>query len=70
MAQGDFEMTMSDAGGLFNLSGTGNGLTIIYGVRIFDIDQELLTHVETSEGPSDTERDPASYTPKHLVDRT
>ena len=54
--KGDMEITMLDAGGIFNPSGDGYGFTLIYGVRIIDTDQEIDAHVEAGDAVGETER--------------
>jgi hypothetical protein len=39
--KGDLEMTILEAGGIYNPRGDGTGFALLYGVRVIDIDEEI-----------------------------
>ncbi len=41
VAKGDLEMTLIEAGGLYNPRGDGGGFTVLYGARVVDLDEEI-----------------------------
>lgn len=65
VAKGDLEQTLIEAGGLFNPRGDGTGLTLLYGTRILDIDQEIDARLEIANRTTASRRFETSST---LVD--
>jgi len=62
VASGDLEMTQLDFGGIFNPGGDGMGFTLVYGVRMLDVDQEIDTYVDTGTVQTDSQRYAAAET--------
>lgn len=46
VAKGDLEQTLIEAGGIYNPRGDGTGLSILYGTRILDVDQETDVRID------------------------
>jgi len=62
VASGDLEMTQLDFGGIYNPSGNGMGFTLIYGVRMLDVDQEIDAYVDAGGTQRDSQRYAAAET--------
>ena len=41
VVKGDLEMTILEAGGIYNPRGDGTGFALLYGARVIDIDEEI-----------------------------
>jgi hypothetical protein len=65
VVKGDLEMTMLEAGGIYNPRGDGTGFAVLYGARLIDMDQELDARFELGSGSTPSRRYSASTT---LVD--
>jgi hypothetical protein len=53
VAKGDLEFMIVEAGGLYNLTGTGEGLSLLLGTRVFAIDQSIDVRYEFEDGSVD-----------------
>jgi hypothetical protein len=60
--KGDLEMTILEAGGLFNPRGDGYGVTFLYGARVLDLDEELDARYDFGPGSTPGRRYSASGT--------
>ncbi|HVR98434.1 MAG TPA: hypothetical protein VMW27_17605, partial [Thermoanaerobaculia bacterium] len=62
VAKGDLEMTLLEAAAIFNPRGDGTGLTVIYGARIVDIDEEIDARIVLGPASTASRRYEASST--------
>jgi hypothetical protein len=62
VAKGDLEMTLIEVGGLFNPRGDGTGLTLLYGARVVDADEEIDARYDFGPGSTESRRYEASAT--------
>jgi hypothetical protein len=62
VVKGDLEMTILEAGGIFNPRGDGGGFAFLYGARVIDLDEELDARYELGDGSTPGRRYSASTT--------
>jgi hypothetical protein len=62
VVKSDLEMTILEAGGMFNPRGDGSGFTFLYGARIVDTDLELDARFDFGPGSTPGRRYEASTT--------
>jgi hypothetical protein len=62
VVKGDLEMTILETGGIYNPNGDGNGFTLLYGVRMLDLDEALDLRYDFGPGSSGSRRYSATAT--------
>lgn len=62
VAKGDLEMTILEAGGIFDPRGDGEGVALLYGVRVLDVDEEIDARYDFGPGSTPSRRYSASTT--------
>jgi hypothetical protein len=50
VVDGDLGLLLTEAAGLYNPKGDGSGWSLIYGVRVFDIDEDIVARYELPAG--------------------
>jgi len=62
VVKGDLEMTILEAGGIFNPRGDGTGFAFLYGARVIDLDEEFDARYDFGPGSTPGRRYSASTT--------
>lgn len=50
VVDGDLGLLLTEAAGLYNPAGDGSGWSLIYGVRVFDVDEDIVARYELPAG--------------------